>query len=259
MSTNYVKWLFAQPENENFSFQRDTDQDGLGDNWIGDSTKCLFISEREHTHAIKLTNTIIENSFVGKSTKYRVVVNYRFLSVGAFYFTVITNNYAHNIAPVDTEWHIFEAEVTSITLETLVRIDSSACEIIIDNVAIIDSDTFGQINEIETSTHYWERNPTGANTSHGIQEETVDTVNDEVFLIHPIAYEHESNIANITFTGITREQFMYLKSLQRKDVLVRTHEDDLYACRVTNISKDFIDFQQGASQQYRVTVYLEAL
>ena len=242
----YIKWILGIPQNLNFSFEQDEDSDGIPDYWIGDSTQCSIYEDNDCPHGFKINNTSVTSDNFYGSGEGKLCFKYKFISGTSFYIE-LHGSYDTTIYREDDEWHFFEEDISG--NGDYFFISSLTAHIVIEDLIMIRNENLESFIV----------NPVYFDDVQEIVEEEIHTINDEKFLIKPILFNYSQGSINPLFEYITREQLDYLKSLMRKKIIIRMHDDRLLPCRVNFIEESYVDGEQGACQHYDVRISLEAI
>lgn len=254
MSINYVRWLLGKPRNPNFSFERDSNGDGLADGWVGDSARCSIYEDYECPHGQKIYfTTITSDEFDVRGNVTRVVFKYKLL-VGTGFTITLTSSmgvlFTENFTPTDTDWHYYEYEFLNSKLGNVwFIVGSNNSHIIIEDLMVTQDADFQE----------FQVNPTFFSDEQGIVEDIVHTPNDEIFLVKPILFNFSNKMGNPVFDNVDRDQLDFLKSLEREKITIRMHDDRLMPCRVRSIDEVYEDYQYATCQHYGVRMTLEAI
>jgi len=255
----YVNWLFGVPQNPNFSFQQDTDNDGLADNWTGDSAKCEIYEDAFCRHGQKIYYTNLTSdlfSTIGGVTR----VSFRYMILAGTHFSITLTSNAGVIMPTVTKyavdtgyntWQYHEEEFTNsiFTDSAWFLLHSSQAHIVIEDLAVVHDN-----NQQEFVV-----NPTNFEDTEGIREDKVHTINDENFLVKPILYYYQQRDISAIFDYVDRDQLDYLKSNMRTDILIRMSDDRMMPAKITNIEELYRPGELGECQTYSVRVALEEI
>lgn len=250
----YVQWILGVPQNLNFSFEKDSNNDGIPDGWIGDSDYCQRYEDFNCPHGFGIDHTTTTSEvFDSRGGASKLSFKYKFVEVGNVSITLnsgVGQIYTDTINMVDFDWNFYEVEVPiSFSGNIWFIISCLNSEIIIEDLVLTHNNLFQSFTV----------NPTVFEDDRKIIEEVVHTINDEKFLIKPILFNYSQSIMNTTFLYINRIQLDFLKGLSRKKIIIRMSDDRMLACRVIRIEEEYVEGEQGQCQNYSVRMSFEKI
>jgi hypothetical protein len=247
----YNKWHVGVPCNPNFSFEDDTNVDGLADHWTASDDEGYQIVDSGSKSHCQQINSIHILSTPFSCQRSVTVMQYRIVSGVGFEFRVMQTGGSAFWGDVyykeDDLWHYIEVDDPDIQGSIYYAISTDSAIVQVDNVATMNILT---LNE--------GKNPTVFSYDDTMDEEDVDSINDELYKVRSIAYRHHYNSMDAIWVYETKPELKYLKTLIGKKILLHTHEPYLYAVRVREISKNYLEGEQGACQHYEVRLRMEA-
>lgn len=254
---SYIKWIFGIPQNLNFSFENDTNNDGLADGWTGDETQCEIYNDNDCLHGQRISYTnITSNEFYSQGGGTRICFRYKWLqgagtppnfSIGLIGWSP---GWSQTITPSNHDWNFVEYSFSMSFLGDIrFIINCTNMDIIIEDLIFIHNN-----NLIDFAI-----NPTFFDDTEGEREDKIHTINDEIFLVKPILYRYNASNIEANFDYIDRDQLLFLKTLMRQKVILRMSDDRLIACRIASINKQYRDGEMGACQHYSVKISLEEI
>ena len=89
----YVQWLLGTPQNLNFSFERDSNNDGIPDEWIGNTNYCQRYEDFDCPHGFGLDHTTITSEvFDSRGGMSKISFKYKFVRIGSFSITLTSGS-----------------------------------------------------------------------------------------------------------------------------------------------------------------------
>ena len=80
----YVQWILGVPQNKNFSFERDSNNDGIPDEWIGDIARCERYEDFNCPHGFGVDHGVITSEvFDSRGGLSKISFKYKFVRIGS--------------------------------------------------------------------------------------------------------------------------------------------------------------------------------
>ena len=255
----HIKWIVGVPDNSNFSFERDTNLDGIADGWTGTSVKCSIISEKYYPHCQEINRDYLTSIPFETGNRVHISLTYKFVDTqypSVFTISLISGAIVkwqktfHRLpAKAGFEWQFYTEEVVIGSGNLQWIVNSSNSHILIENLTVIRTENIQEYTV----------NPELFDITHTINQQEIFTVNDDFFLVKPIKFKHNIDISEMVFTCTDKDQLEFLKSINGEKIMVRTHDQWILACRINNVEKTYHQGKLGACQTYDVNVALEAI
>lgn len=248
----YRQWIFNCSINDNFSFEDDSDGNGLADNLTDVSGTHSRTEEGIRFHIQKTNGSFYLEQIIDNTKNYRIYFDYkvtgttsiiidRYNNAGQYVDTWKDENLT------DTEWNYKEYAYTAnaevIKLKITFSCDSGL--LYLDNLAIIENSTNILIN------------PTTFGYGLVSKAETVETIDNTMHFIEP--YKNKYIIENLTplWALINYEKKLEVDNLINEKILIRTHDKNVFTAKVIGINWEYKHYVLELEQMYGCSIELK--
>jgi hypothetical protein len=246
--TRYFNWLFNHPINTNFSFEEDSDLDGIPTGWELTNGILNYEIDKEKKHYLDITfttggifNRLIDITNIPNSQEFYLYLDIKTITgdvdceINLYYDSIkLSQNYHYRFRTGDyANWRNYFVKFESYNIPLFNKIEvkfyGDNTRYYIDNVSIIDD--YKSIN-----------NPT--DFSYNEKNNVIEIANlsqeKNIFLI---PYKNDIIEEGITsaWTILNKTQLNYLKSIMNKKIILRTHDRKSITGKITEMSVDYIE------------------
>ena len=232
-------WIIAKPINTNFSFDEDTNNDGLGDNWESSSTNMEIIQDetRLSVQEVELFSDDYLRTTMNLAGKYFVLFEVKPLFRISFYIKKGSEILYHYTFEALDEWRLFLLDFSfngSYTFEF--RADDYSY-FYLDNFAIIDYKDYLKVVE-----HF---RPAPSEFSYKVSGDEIINAFEEQF-----SQKKVNSDFTINFEHMDYDYEKYFNNLIGQKILVKTNLNEVFSFLVLGLNKNYKPNKQGINQTY---------